>query len=95
MTPSASAAAERSRSRSSIVPGSTAAPAAPHTAADESDRARPVTWCPAAMSSGTTADPMCPLAPVMNTRMMQNLRLLDVSRCHQRSTTDVGLCHQS
>jgi hypothetical protein len=60
-----------------------------------------VTWCPAAMSSGTTADPMCPLAPVMNTRMMQNLRgsihcgRLDVSRCHQRSTSDVGLCHQS
>ena len=55
------------------MPGSTAAPAALTTAAAESDRASPVTWCPAARSSGMTADPMCPLAPVTKTRMMQNL----------------------
>ena len=56
------------------MPGSTAAPAAEQTAAAESERASPVTWCPAARSSGITADPMCPLAPVTKTRMMQNLR---------------------
>ena len=63
MTPSASAAAERSRSRSSIVPGSTAAPAALQTAARESDRASPVTWCPAARSSGIDGGPDVPAGP--------------------------------
>ncbi len=58
------------------MPGSGVAPAALTTAAEDSVRARPVTWCPAARSSGITADPMCPLAPVTKTRMMQNLRLL-------------------
>ena len=55
-----------------MVPRQTSAPAAVKVAAEASERARPVTSCPAAMSSGTTAEPMCPLAPVTNTRMMQN-----------------------
>ncbi len=35
--------------------------------ADESERARPPTLWPAAISSGTTADPTQPEAPVTNT----------------------------
>ena len=39
-----------------------------------SDRARPITWCPALSSSRTTTDPIEPVAPVTNTRMMEVLR---------------------
>ena len=94
MTPSAAAAAGAAgRGR----PGARAAPRRPrrcNTSADASERARPMTSCPAVRSSGTTAEPICPLAPVTNTRMMKPpwfamLRLgdwADVSHCHQRST---------
>lgn len=36
-------------------------------AAEASDRAKPTTWCPAWRSSGTTAEPMWPVAPVTRT----------------------------
>ena len=37
--------------------------------AEASERARPTTSCPDSRSSGMTAEPMCPLAPVTKTRM--------------------------
>ena len=52
MTPSESAAASMSPSRSWRSPRRTFAPSADTAAAAVSDRARPVTSCPAAMSSG-------------------------------------------
>jgi hypothetical protein len=73
MTPSAAAAPARRLARSSMEPWCTVAPAAATAAAADSDLARPVTWCPASMSSRTTADPMNPLAPVTNTRMIDSL----------------------
>jgi len=45
------------------------APIAFTVAPEASERAKPVTSFPALISSGTTADPMWPLAPVTKTRM--------------------------
>lgn len=55
--------------RSSRSPRRTSAPKARTAAAAASDQASPTTWCPAWISSGTTAEAMWPLAPVMKTRM--------------------------
>src|SRR5882757_3453638 len=69
MTPSESAAASLSPSRSSRLPRRTFAPSADTAAAAVSDRARPATSCPAAMSSGMMCEPEWPVPPVTNTRM--------------------------
>ena len=69
MTPSASAAALASPSRSVRSPRCTDAPYAVTVAAAASDRARPTTSCPAAMSSGTMAEPRWPDAPVTKIRI--------------------------
>ena len=69
MTPSESAAASLSPSRSSRSPRRTFAPSADSAAAAVSDRARPVTSCPAAMSSGMMYEPAWPVPPVTKTRM--------------------------
>src|SRR5262249_6709592 len=69
MTPSEAAAAMRRLSRSSRSPRCATAPLAVSAAAPPSDRARPVTSCPASRSSSTTAEPMCPVAPVTKTCM--------------------------
>src|SRR5215469_10819424 len=78
MTPSESAAPARRVSRSSRSPRSTSAPAAATAAADESDLASPTTLCPAPISSGTTAEPIQPDAPVTNTRMTTSLMSVTV-----------------
>src|ERR1700733_1007728 len=69
MTPSESAAASMSPSRSWRSPRRTLAPSADTAAAAVSDRARPVTSCPAAMSSGMMYEPEWPVPPVTKTRM--------------------------
>jgi len=46
-----------------------ASPLCPEGSAEASDRASPVTSCPAARSSSTVAEPIHPEAPVTNTRM--------------------------
>ncbi len=51
------------------VPRRTVAPSADRAAADVSDRARPVTSCPAATSSGMMYEPAWPVPPVTKTRM--------------------------
>ena len=48
------------------------APAAAIASAEASERASPTTSWPASMSSGTTAEPIQPLAPVTNTRMSRS-----------------------
>src|SRR3954471_12704883 len=68
MTPSASAAASSSPSRSPRSPRRTFAPSADTAAAAGSDRARPVTSCPAATSSGMMDEPEWPVPPVTKTR---------------------------
>src|SRR3954466_10594795 len=73
MTPSESAAAPMSPSRSSRSPRRAFAPSADKASAAVSDRARPVTSCPAAMSSGMMYEPERPVPPVTKTR---TLRLL-------------------
>src|SRR4051812_27286540 len=70
MTPSEFAAASLSPSRSSRLPRRTVAPCADSAAAAVSDRARPVTSCPAAISSGTMYEPEWPVPPVTKTRML-------------------------
>ena len=70
MTPSESAAASLSPSRSRRSPRRTFAPSADTAAAAVSDRARPVTSCPAAMSSGMMYEPEWPVPPVTKTRML-------------------------
>src|ERR1022692_1220663 len=70
MTPSESAAASMSPSRSWRSPRRTFAPSADTAAAAVSDRARPVTSCPAAMSSGMMYEPVWPVPPVTKTRML-------------------------
>src|SRR5438105_4645535 len=67
MTPSAAADPLRRLSRSSSAPRCTSAPAEASDAAAASERARPRTWCPAAESSRTMAEPMYPVAPVTKT----------------------------
>src|SRR4051812_33974524 len=70
MTPSESAAASLSPSRSSRSPRCTFAPSADTVAAAVSDRARPVTSCPAATSSGMMYEPEWPVPPVTKTRTL-------------------------
>ena len=70
MTPSESAAASLSPSRSWRSPRRTFAPSADSAAAAVSDRARPVTSCPAAMSSGMMYEPEWPVPPVTKTRTL-------------------------
>ena len=79
MTPSESAAASLSPSRSWRSPRRTFAPSADTAAAAVSDRARPVTSCPAAMSSGMMYEPVWPVPPVTKTRMLL-LLVSDVAR---------------
>src|ERR1019366_9801633 len=64
-----SAAAALSPLRSEISPRRTLAPSADTAAADSSDRARPVTSCPAATSSGMMYEPIWPVPPVTKTLM--------------------------
>src|ERR1039458_6222363 len=73
MTPSESAAASMSPSMSWRSPRRTFAPSADTAAAAVSDRARPVTSCPAAMSSGMMYEPEWPVPPVTKTRMLELL----------------------
>src|SRR4029077_16245239 len=70
MTPSDSAAPLRRLSGSLRLPRWTSAPAALRDWAPASDRASPSTWWPALISAGTMAEPMKPVAPVRNTRML-------------------------
>src|ERR1700683_1338224 len=70
MTPSDSAAAALSPSRSEISPRRTLAPSAETAAADASDLAKPVTSWPAAMRSGTMHEPIWPVPPVTKTFML-------------------------
>src|SRR6516165_2584658 len=70
MTPSDWAAPLRRLSGSSRLPRCTSAPAALRYAAPASDRVSPSTWWPALINSGTMAEPMKPVAPVRNTRML-------------------------
>src|SRR6266487_339938 len=79
MTPSESAAASLSPSRSSRSPRRTFAPSADTAAAAVSDRAKPVTSCPAAMSSGMMYEPEWPVPPVTKTRTLL-LLVNDVAR---------------
>src|SRR3984957_11492402 len=91
MTPSESAAASLSPSRSWRSPRRTFAPSADTAAAAASDRARPVTSCPAAMSSGMMYEPEWPVPPVTKTRMLLVL-VSDVARevvVRVRSARDV------
>src|SRR5580700_5834641 len=69
MTPSESAAPLRRLSRSSRLPGKASAPALRRATAPASERVRPNTRCPAWMSSGTSAEPMNPVAPVTKIRI--------------------------
>ena len=62
--------------------------------ADASERASPTTWCPAERSSGTTAEPMNPDAPVTKTRMctpVDVMSVADITLYH----SDVSHCNQS
>src|SRR3954454_5396123 len=79
MTPSESAAASLSPSRSSRLPRRTFAPSADSAAAAVSDRARPVTSCPEAMSSGMMYEPEWPVPPVTKKRKVL-LLVNDVAR---------------
>src|SRR5580693_9473959 len=69
MTPSESAAPLRRLSRSSRLPDKASAPALRRATAPASERVRPNTRCPAWMSSGTSAEPMNPVAPVTKIRI--------------------------
>jgi hypothetical protein len=69
MAPSVIAATRCKKSKSSTVPIWTRAPASVSFFPDALDRASPVTWWPAAMSSLTIANPMNPVAPVTKTRI--------------------------
>lgn len=53
-----------------ISPRRTLAPSADTAVADVSDRARPMTSCPAAMSSWMIYEPIWPVPPVTKTRML-------------------------
>ena len=98
-TASTSAAAARRTSRSRTSPRTGVAPAASTAAAEASERARPWTSWPASRSSGTTADPIQPEAPVTNTRMGRPLdqNLMSVTdmnrtpRCQMLSSLDSGM----
>src|SRR5258708_34073136 len=97
MTLSAPAAASLRPSRSSRSPQRTSAPGGLSAAGELAGRGRPTNLCPALRSSGMTAEPMCPDAPVTNARMKRPpgaqvpspLRLgghRDVSNCYHRTT---------
>src|SRR5450755_1860123 len=58
------------------------APAASSRCAEASERDRPTTSCPALRSSGTTAEPIQPDAPVTKILMMVPPGTVDVSNCH-------------
>src|ERR1700761_3455008 len=73
MTPSESAAASMSPSRSWRSPRRTFAPSADTAAAAVSDRARPVTSCPAEIKSGMMCEPEWPVPPVTKTRTLELL----------------------
>src|SRR5579859_7449360 len=90
MTPSAAAAPPCRLPGSSRLPRCTPAPAAVSAAAASSERARPVTSCPAPSSSATTADPMNPVAPVTNTRM-RTLQVPPAARGRLMSVTAITL----
>ncbi|MGX1484612.1 hypothetical protein RKD45_003688 [Streptomyces griseus] len=65
------------------MPRTTSAPAAVSAAAEASERASPTTWWPASMSSGTTAEPIQPDAPVTKIRMgtpERSMSLTDINR---------------
>ena len=61
-------------------------------AAEASERASPTTWWPAPSSSGTTAEPMKPDAPVTKTRM-RNLQDESMSVADITVARDVSSCH--
>src|SRR5205807_629765 len=84
ITPSDAAASSRSVSRSSRLPRRTSAPVAARAAAEASERASPTTSWSAPSSSGTTAEPIQPDAPVTKTRMVTPFRG-DVSACRHPS----------
>src|ERR1700683_1974882 len=86
VTPADDAAATRRVSRSSSDPGRTSTPAACRALAEASERASPTTSWPAAVSSGTTARPIQPDAPVTKTRM-RNLRDAGARRVDSLRTT--------
>ena len=65
------------------APVSGAAEPEKSAAAEESERANPTTWWPAVMSSGTTAEPIQPDAPVTRTR-------IGVSGPHRRAAGPKG-----
>ena len=69
MTPSLSRAPARSTPVSFRSPRSTSAPRPAMASAEASERASPRTWWPALMSSGTTAEPIQPEAPVTKMRI--------------------------
>ena len=60
----------RRLSRSVRSPRCTSAPIAFNCSTPASLRVSPRTWCPAAISSFTSSDPMNPVAPVTNTRIV-------------------------
>src|ERR1700689_263329 len=69
MTPSLARVPARSTSVSFRSPRSTSAPRPATALAEASERASPRTWWPALTSSGTTAEPIQPEAPVTKMRM--------------------------
>ena len=69
MTPSLSRAPARRMPASVRSPRRTSAPMSAIALAEASERASPRTWWPAPMSSGTTAEPIQPEAPVTKMRM--------------------------
>src|SRR5580704_16155959 len=81
ITPSESAAALARPSGSSRSPCWTVAPAASSRCADASERARPTTSWPAPSSSGTTAEPIHPDAPVTKILMtdLQRAKVMSVT----------------
>src|SRR3954453_2817845 len=99
MTPSAFSAPARRLSRSPRSPRCTSAPAPTSASAEASERASPTTVWPARCSSGTTAEPMKPDAPVTNRRMsgppgwmtgLMSVTVMDSStRCQRLSSTRI------
>src|SRR5271165_2623258 len=74
------AAPLRRLSRSSRSPRWTCAPASTNDLAPASERDRPITLWPALISSGISAVPINPVAPVMNTRMTITPFLISADR---------------
>src|ERR1700751_5046581 len=93
MTPSAAAAAARRPSRSARAPRGTSTPLALSPGAEGDERATPVRGCPALRSWSTTAEPMCPLAPVTKTCM--GFRSLLSASDAIKSTSAVAECPRS